>query len=139
MAGPGTWRRHRRDPRLRIARAKFGEICGRPLETIAFGFVEFDYIGDQQRLTANGTTLARGPHPFEHQTLVSCMLVDDHQPVFGLGDDVSRGDLAARHTKRVARHWRHRRLGACDWRLITQANLVGDLARHTPERGSTAC
>ena len=35
----------------------------------------------------------RGSHPFQHQPLVRGMLVDDDQPVLGLGDDIGRGDL----------------------------------------------
>jgi hypothetical protein len=43
---------------------------------------------------------ARRAHPLEHQPLVRGMLVDDHQPVLGLGDDIGRRDLAARDAER---------------------------------------
>ena len=39
-------------------------------------------------------------HPLEHQPLVRGMLVDDDQPVLGLGDDIGRGDLPARDAER---------------------------------------
>ena len=63
----------------------------------------------------------RRAHPLEHQPLVRGMLVDDHQPVLGLGDDIGRGDLAARDAERdrlgtgaVARLRRGRRAGRAE-------------------------
>ena len=72
----------------------------RAFEPVAIGLVELDHFGDQQRLAGDRSALPRRAHPFEHQPLVRGMLVDDDQPVLGLGDDVGRGDLAAGDAER---------------------------------------
>ena len=66
---------------------------------------------------------ARGAHPFEHQPLVRGVLVDDHQPVLGLGDDVGRRDLPARDAERVARDRLDRRLGAGGGGVVEEHSL----------------
>ena len=95
--------------------AEPGERPGLLLEPVAGGFVELDHRGHQQRL-ARGDLVARprGAQPFEHQALVRGVLVDDHQPVGGLGDDIGLRDLAARDAERIVRLGRDRlgRLGA---------------------------
>ena len=42
----------------------------------------------------------RRAHPLEHQPLVRGMLVDEHQAVLGLGDDIGARDLPARDAER---------------------------------------
>ena len=81
--------------------------------------------------------LARRAHPLEHQPLVRGMLVDDHQPVLGLGDDISRGDLAARDAERVVGDRRDRRLGraACGVEASRSPNAVSPLANRSPRSG----
>ena len=47
------------------------------------------------------------------------MLVDDDEPVLGLGDDVGRRHLAAGDPKRIAGHWLDRGLPSRAARLET--------------------
>ena len=55
------------------------------------------------------------------------MLVDDHQPILGLGDDVGRGDLAARDAERIAGHRLDRRLGAARRGMVEEARGLATL------------
>ena len=99
-------------PKRSMSRPKLGKLGRGAFEPVAVGFVELDHLGDQQGLARDRAALARRAHPFEHQPLVRGMLVDDDQPVLGLGDDIGRRDLAARDAERVARarvRWRVRR------------------------------
>ena len=92
---------------------QIGQLGRRRLDPVAVGLVELDHFGNQQRLARDFPAVARGPHAFEDQPLVRGMLVDDHQPVLGFGDDVGRGDLPARNAERIVRNRRGGRLGAC--------------------------
>ena len=46
---------------------------------------------------------------FEHEALVRGVLIDDDQPVVGLGNNIGARDLAARDAERVDVTLRHRR------------------------------
>ena len=65
------------------------------------------------------------------------VLVDDDQPVLGLGDDVGRRDLAARDSEREARHRFDRRFGAAAGASVEEA-LIFAHTRHSRESGSPA-
>ena len=91
-----------RGPEALELEAHLGELGGARLEPVAGGLVELDHLGEQQRLAGDAAVRHRPAHPLEHQPLVGGVLVDEDQPVLGLGDDIGGGDLAAGDAERVA-------------------------------------
>ena len=95
---------HRARPEALELEPEFGKLADPRLEPVAGGLVELDDFGDQQRLAAATPPPALAARmPLEHEPLVRGVLVDDHQPVLGLGDDIGRGDLPARHARAGSR------------------------------------
>ena len=88
-------------PKRSSARPNAAELLALRLDPVAGGFVEFDHFGQQQRLAGRRIACPGRAQPFEHQPFVRCVLVDDHQAVLGLGDDVGLRDLPARDAERV--------------------------------------
>ena len=103
---------HRRRAEPLELEAHVGKVGAAPSSRSQSGSSSSTTSGISSAWRATVATVPRGAHPLEHQPLVRGMLVDDHQPVLGLGDDVGRGDLAAGDAERVARHGLDRRLGA---------------------------
>lgn len=64
-------------------------------------FVEFDHFGQQQSLTLDTIGGKIGLHAFIDNAFMGGMLIDNHQTVSGLGNDVIGMDLPARSTKRM--------------------------------------
>ena len=102
---------HRGRPEPFEIEAELGEFVGPRFEPVAGRLLQLDDLGDQQRLRRDPPTGKRGAHPFEHQPFMRGMLVDEHQPVLRLGDDIGLGDLPARDAERMRRGLRRRRPG----------------------------
>ena len=68
-------------------------------------------------LNINFPTFPRRHELFKSHTLVSRMLIDDDQAVFGLGHDIGCGHLTARDTQGVTWNELDRRLGATGRRV----------------------
>jgi len=62
---------------------------------------QLDDLREQQRLRSDRPGPERPLHPLQHQPLVRGMLIDEDQPVAGLGDDISRRDLRPRDAHRM--------------------------------------
>ena len=125
-------RARRASARTRIAvgpealdlQAQAGKLVGSRLDPVAVGLIELDHLGHQQRLARDRSAFPGRAHAFEHQPLVRGMLVDDDQPVLGLGDDIGRRDLPARDAQRIIRNLGDRRLGARGGRVVEQSACV---------------
>ena len=76
--------------------------------------------GISRGLARDRSAFAGGAHAFEHQPLVRGMLVDDDQPVLGLGDDIGRGDLPAGNAQRIFWDLGDCRLGAGGGRVVEE-------------------
>ena len=92
---------HRRRPEPLDLEPQCGQLARRAFQPVAFDLVQLDRLGDQQRLPRDRAPGSGFAHPLEHQPLVRGMLVDDHQPVLGFGDDIGRRHLPARHAERI--------------------------------------
>jgi hypothetical protein len=81
--------------------SEFGEIPGTFRQPVAIILRQVDDLGQEQDLRCN----LAGPQccfePLEHQPLMGGVLIDDHQPVTGLRDDVVLVDLRSCRAKRV--------------------------------------
>ena len=88
------------------------ELSPRRDQAVGIDRVELDHLGQQQRLTRHPAIRHRASHPFEHETLVRGVLIDQNQPVVGLCDDIGARHLPARDPEReVGRFGRGRRDG----------------------------
>ncbi len=88
--------------------------------------IEVDDLGDKQDLPRHAALGQGPPQPFIDQPLVRRVLVNDHDPVFGLRDDVGLVHLRARraewpcHQRRIGRRHSSRR-----WRERLEGFLRG--------------
>jgi hypothetical protein len=116
-----------------------GKLVSRGFEPVAFRLIEFDHFGDQQRLAGDcAASLCIGAgraHAFEYQPLVRRVLVDDHQSIFGLGNDVGRCHLPAGNPKRVAWHPLDGGFCSSGGGMVEEAEIFSQ-ARHSRERRS---
>ena len=127
---------HRGRPEALDVEPEPGELKRGLLEPVAIGFVHLDHVGEQEGLARDAVTLRRRAHPFEHEPLVRGVLIDDHQPILGFGDDIGRGDLAARNPEREGRNRRGGGLGARCGRKI--AAKTQPFLGHPRESGGPA-
>ena len=95
-------------------------------------------ISSAWRATAAIGPSPGGAHPLEHQPLVGGVLVDDHQPVLGFGDDIGGGDLPARDAERIGRHRLDRRLGAGCGGVVEEFLILRHSIRHSRQSGNPA-
>ena len=91
----------RRRPEAFDFQPQFGKLADNRFQPVAFQFVQLDHVGHQEGLTGDLAAVRCFSHPLQHQPFVRGMLVDDDQPVVGLGHDIGRGDLAAGDAERI--------------------------------------
>lgn len=112
----GSYQHCRRTKALKLE-THGGKLGSSGLKPITIRLVEFDDFGHQERLPCDRTGRTGRSHALEHQPLVSRMLIDDDQAVFGLGHDIGCGHLTARDTQGVTWNELDRRLGATGRRV----------------------
>ncbi len=74
-------------------------------QPVAILFRNVDDFGDEQHLRGQPLGVQRLAHCFEDQPLMRGMLVDDDEPVLGLGDDIVGVDLRPRCAERIPCVW----------------------------------
>ena len=85
--------------------------ASRAFQPVAIRLVQFDHIGNQQRLAGDLPALGGLAHPLEHEPFVGGMLVDNDEAVLCFGDDIGRRYLPASDAEGIGRDGSGRRFG----------------------------
>ena len=93
--------------------AEFGELPGALGEPVDVLGRQVDDLRDEQDLAGDAVLGERPLHALIDQPLMRRVLVDDDQPVLGLGDDVGLVDLRPRRAERARERGRVRLRRAC--------------------------
>ena len=122
------------------------QFFGARHQPLGVGGIELDDLGNQQDLPRDARLLERGLHALVDQPLMRGVLIDDHQPVAGLRDDVGvvhlRAGGAERTVEQIGRGLGHLDAGGRGRRADVERGLRGfgeaRLRRRSPCRHRAA-
>src|SRR3546814_15782657 len=74
---------------------------GRPrLQPVTSRLVQFHNLGKKQGLRRDAAAFHGAAHAFKDKSLMGCMLIHNHEPIFSLGNDIGLRHLPASHSQR---------------------------------------
>ncbi len=109
--------------------AELGQLVRPRREARHRRFLELDHLGDQQALAGDAAIAERPLHPLIDQPLVGGVLVDDDDPVGGLGDDVGLVQLSPGGAERIGPLRRGIVVGRRRHRALEGGALLGEAGR----------
>src|SRR3546814_6770174 len=74
---------------------------GRPrLQPVTSRLVQFHNLGKKQGLRRDAAAFHGAAHAFKDKSLMGCMLIHNHEPIFSLGNDLNLRHLLESHSQR---------------------------------------